>query len=103
MPYAKHVYHVYAIQADDREALHRELAERGIETSVYYPVPLHLQEAYRWLGYRQGDFPVCERLALRILSLPMYPDLAYEDLEHVFCRIGVVAMPDDQGFVKIDN
>ncbi len=83
MPYAEHVFHLYVIQADDREALRRQLADEGIETGVHYPIPLHLQEAYGSLGYRQGDFPVCERLAQRILSLPMYPDLTDEALEHV--------------------
>ncbi len=83
MPYAEHVYHLYVIQADDREALRRQLAGEGIETGLHYPIPLHLQEAYWSLRYRQGDFPVCERLAQRILSLPMYPDLTEEALDHV--------------------
>jgi dTDP-4-amino-4,6-dideoxygalactose transaminase len=83
MPYARHVYHLYVIQADDRETLRRQLAEEGIETGLHYPIPLHLQEAYRSLGYRRGDFPVSERLAERALSLPMYPDLTFEAVEHV--------------------
>jgi dTDP-4-amino-4,6-dideoxygalactose transaminase len=83
MPYARHVYHLYVIQADDRETLRRQLAEQGIETGLHYPIPLHLQEAYRSLGYRRGDFPVSERLAERALSLPMYPDLTFEAVEHV--------------------
>ena len=83
MPYAKHVYHLYVIQAENREALRQHLAEQGIETGLHYPIPLHLQEAYRSLGYRRGDFPVAERLAERALSLPMYPDLTFEAVEHV--------------------
>jgi dTDP-4-amino-4,6-dideoxygalactose transaminase len=83
MPYAKHVYHLYVIQAENREALRRRLAEQDIETGLHYPIPLHLQEAYRSLGYRRGDFPVSERLAERALSLPMYPDLTFEAVEHV--------------------
>jgi dTDP-4-amino-4,6-dideoxygalactose transaminase len=83
MPYARHVYHLYVIQADDRETLRRQLAEQDIETGLHYPIPLHLQEAYRSLGYRRGDFPVAERLAERALSLPMYPDLTFEAVEHV--------------------
>jgi dTDP-4-amino-4,6-dideoxygalactose transaminase len=83
MPYAKHVYHLYVIQADDRVALRQRLAGQGIEAGLHYSIPLHLQEAFRWLGHRQGDFPVCERLAQRILSLPMYPDLTDEALDYV--------------------
>ena len=83
MAYAKHVYHLYVIQAENREALRQHLAEQGIETGLHYPIPLHLQEAYRSLGYRRGDFPVAERLAERALSLPMYPDLTFEAVEHV--------------------
>ena len=83
LAYANHVYHLYVIQADDREVLRKQLAGQGIETGLHYPIPLHLQEAYRSLGYRPGDFPVCERLAQRILSLPMYPELTEEAVEHV--------------------
>jgi len=83
MPYAKHVYHLYVIQADDREALRQHLAEHGVETGLHYPIPLHLQEAYGSLAYSRGSLPVSERLAERILSLPMYPDLAFPDVEHV--------------------
>ena len=83
MPYAKHVYHLYVIQAENREALRRRVTEQDIETGLHYPIPLHLQEAYRSLGYRRGDFPVSERLAERALSLPMYPDLTFEAVEHV--------------------
>ena len=83
MAYARHVYHLYVIQVDDRETLRRQLAERDIETGLHYPIPLHLQEAYRWLGYHRGEFPVSERLAERALSLPMHPDLTFEAVEHV--------------------
>jgi len=83
MPYTKHVYHLYVVQADDREALRQQLAGQGIETGIHYPIPLHLQEAYRSLGYHRGSFPVSEGLAERILSLPMYPDLSGADVEHV--------------------
>jgi dTDP-4-amino-4,6-dideoxygalactose transaminase len=83
MPYANHVYHLYVIQADDRERLRRDLNAAGVETGLHYPGPLHLQEAYKSLGYRQGDFPVCERLADRILSLPMFPDISRQQVEYV--------------------
>jgi dTDP-4-amino-4,6-dideoxygalactose transaminase len=78
-----HVYHLYVIQTDDREALRDFLAQRGIETGLHYPVPLHLQEAYASLGYRAGDFPVTERVTQRILSLPMYPEMSMEAANYV--------------------
>ena len=69
------VYHLYVIRVDQREALQKHLAKSGIGTGIHYPVPLHLQEAYRHLQYPRGSFPVCERVASEILSLPMYPQL----------------------------
>jgi dTDP-4-amino-4,6-dideoxygalactose transaminase len=69
------VYQTFVIRADRRDDLQRFLAGRGVDTRVHYPVPLHLQEAARDLGYGKGDFPVTERLAAQILSLPIYPDL----------------------------
>ena len=83
MPYARHVYHLYVIQVEDREALRQTLAAQDIETGVHYPIPLHLQRAYRNLGYREGDFPVSEHLAQHILSLPMYSELPMENVEFV--------------------
>jgi dTDP-4-amino-4,6-dideoxygalactose transaminase len=74
-PYAKHVYHLFVIRAERRDALQRRLAERGIATGLHYPVPLHLQNAYRHLGLGGGAFPVVERAAETILSLPMFPEL----------------------------
>ena len=73
-----HVYHLYVIQTDRRDALRQHLSEHGIGTGIHYPVPLHLQPAYRDLGYGNGDFPVAEHVADRILSLPMYPELSDE-------------------------
>jgi dTDP-4-amino-4,6-dideoxygalactose transaminase len=75
MDYGRHVYHLYVIQSDNRDALRRQLSDAGIESGLHYPTPLHLQEAYRFLGYKQGDFPVTERVKSRILSLPMYPGI----------------------------
>jgi len=69
------VYQTYVIRADRRDDLQRYLAARGVDTRVHYPVPLHLQLAARELGYVKGDFPVTERLAGEILSLPIYPEL----------------------------
>ena len=79
----RHVYHLYVVQSNQRDDLRAGLTELGIGTGLHYPVPLHLQEAYRSLGYHMGDFPVTEFLADRILSLPMYPELSFERVECV--------------------
>jgi dTDP-4-amino-4,6-dideoxygalactose transaminase len=83
MPYGKHVYHLYIVQLENRDHVKQQLADKGIDTGLHYPVPLHLQEAYRDLGYKKGDFPISERLSLQILSLPMYPGLSIEAAEYV--------------------
>jgi dTDP-4-amino-4,6-dideoxygalactose transaminase len=70
-----HVFHVYAVKARKRDQLAGFLAKKGIQTTVHYPVPLHLQEAYAGRGYRKGDFPVAERTSDEIISLPMHPFL----------------------------
>jgi dTDP-4-amino-4,6-dideoxygalactose transaminase len=71
------------IQTDDRDALRDHLTQRGIETGLHYPIPLHQQEAYASLGYRTGDFPVTEKVTQRIVSLPMYPDMSLEAADYV--------------------
>ena len=81
MPNSKHVYHLYVVQTEDRDGLKQRLAERGIETGLHYPVPLHMQEAYRHLSDK--TFPVAESLARRILSLPMFPTITREQVEYV--------------------
>jgi dTDP-4-amino-4,6-dideoxygalactose transaminase len=75
-PFTRGVYHLYVVRVQDREALQAHLAEAGIGTGIHYPIPLHLQKAYQHLGYKQGDFPVTERVASEIVSLPMFPQLA---------------------------
>lgn len=75
MPYARHVYHVYAIQTPEREQLQKYLAAGQIQTGIHYPYPVHLTPAHADLGYRRGDFPVSEHAAARVLSLPMYPEM----------------------------
>ena len=82
-PDRDHVYHLYVVRTEDRDGLRQHLAEHGIQTGLHYPVPVHLQEAYRGLGYRQGDFPVAERWAARCLSLPMYAELTKTQLDQV--------------------
>ena len=75
-PYAQHVYHIYAIRAQDRDQLIWFLQEKGIQTGIHYPVPIHLQKAYQDLGHGPGDFPVSERIARELISLPMFPELS---------------------------
>ena len=75
-PYAYHVYHQYTIRASKRDNLKQFLLENGIETSVYYPLPLHLQEAYRRQGYTDGSLPESEKASQGVLSLPIYPELS---------------------------
>ncbi|TNF55486.1 DegT/DnrJ/EryC1/StrS family aminotransferase [bacterium] len=70
-----HVYHQYTVRVPRREEIQRVLKEHSISSVVYYPLPLHLQEAFKNLGYGEGDFPVCEAVAKDVLSLPMYPEL----------------------------
>jgi dTDP-4-amino-4,6-dideoxygalactose transaminase len=93
MPYARHVYHVYAIQLPDRERVRGELGARGIQTRVHYPLPVHQQEAYADLGYPTGAFPVSERLARRVLSLPMYPELSDEQARVIADAVRALAAP----------
>lgn len=78
-----HVYHQYTIRVPRRDHVQKFLAARQIGSTVYYPVPLHLQPVYASLGYQRGDFPVAERAADEVLSLPMYPDLRPDQIERV--------------------
>jgi dTDP-4-amino-4,6-dideoxygalactose transaminase len=81
--FAQSVYHLYVIQVDDRDGLQAFLAEKGVGTGLHYPLPLHLQKAYSPMGFKKGDFPVSERTAERLLSLPMYAELTQEQIVHV--------------------
>jgi dTDP-4-amino-4,6-dideoxygalactose transaminase len=86
---ARHVFHCYVIRVGGgrRDALRKALAERNIGTGIHYPVPVHLQEACEFLGYRRGDLPVTERLADEVLSLPMYPELTDDEVELVATEV----------------
>jgi dTDP-4-amino-4,6-dideoxygalactose transaminase len=74
-PSSEHVWHLYVIRTDERDALKEFLGERGIETGIHYPLPIHMQQAFRHLGYPRGSFPVTEAMADQLLSLPMFPEL----------------------------
>lgn len=83
MEYARHVYHLYVVQAEARDFLQQSLSAAGVQTGIHYPIPIHLQRAYAALQYKRGDFPEAERQAARVLSLPMYPELKEEQLVRV--------------------
>jgi len=82
-PEGSHAYHLYVIRTQKREQLREWLAERAISTGIHYPTPLHLQPAYKWIGHREGDFPVAELVARQVLSLPIYPEIASRQIEKV--------------------
>jgi len=73
--WSRAVYHLYVIRAEDRDGMMNHLKKAGISTGIHYPIPLHLQKAYGAMNYRQGDFPVTEKAAAQIVSLPMFPQL----------------------------
>ncbi len=82
-----HIYHVYAVLTDRRDALQTHLAANGVPTLIYYPLPLHLQEVYADQGWKAGDFPVAEATSARILPLPMYPELSDEQVDWVIAKM----------------
>jgi dTDP-4-amino-4,6-dideoxygalactose transaminase len=82
-----HVFHVYAIQTGERDALQKHLNDAGIPTIIYYPLPLHLQRVYANVGYREGDFPMAETLSRRVLPLPIYPELTDAQVDYVIKTI----------------
>jgi dTDP-4-amino-4,6-dideoxygalactose transaminase len=81
--WSRAAYHLYVIRTEDREGLIAHLGKAGIGTGIHYPIPLHRQRAYENLGYKAGDFPVCEKIAAMIVSLPMFPTLTVEQQARV--------------------
>lgn len=79
----KHVFNLYTIMSEKRDEIQRALRERGISSVVYYPLPLHLQRALSFLGYRKGDFPMAEKASKEVLSLPIYPELEDSTIERI--------------------
>jgi dTDP-4-amino-4,6-dideoxygalactose transaminase len=84
----RHVYHVLAIRLDGRDRWRARLQTAGVQTGVHYPIPVHLQPAYRNLGYRAGDFPVSEELARTVLSLPVFPELTQRQIGDIAALLG---------------
>jgi len=82
-PITTHVYHLYVIRVNGRDKLQKHLEQKGISTGIHYPIPLHLQKAYRFKGGKKGDFPISEKRVQKILSLPMYPELTEEKIFYI--------------------
>lgn len=82
-PFTTSVYHLFVVRTSRRDEIQRHLKTRGIETGIHYPISLHLQPAYRYLGYSEGDFPLAEQAAREVLSLPMYPELSKEQISQI--------------------
>ncbi|MDB6172532.1 MAG: DegT/DnrJ/EryC1/StrS aminotransferase [Chthoniobacteraceae bacterium] len=98
--YARHVHHLYAVRVKNREEVIRRLNEREIGCGIHYPIPLHLQEAYKSLNYKRGDFPVAERTSAEFVSLPMFPELTTGQMEVVIQAVKeiVTGLPGHEPF-----
>jgi dTDP-4-amino-4,6-dideoxygalactose transaminase len=94
MPWARHVYHVYTVRANDRDGLQAALAAEGVQTGIHYPVPVHLQPAYADLGYGPGAFPHAEAAARKVLSLPLYPELSADMVAQVAAAVSRAVAKD---------
>jgi len=86
-PRALSIYHLYVLRTEERTALMERLAAGGVASAIYYPVPLHLQKAFRSLGYKVGDFPVAEKACEQALAIPCYPELSFEQQQQIVAII----------------
>ncbi len=87
LEYGRHNYHLYVVRCEQRDWLQQHLADLGVHTLIHYPVPIHLQEAYGWLGMKRGACPVAERCASEVLSLPIFPELTDEEALYVAASV----------------
>ncbi len=87
----RHVYHVYTVRTRERDRHRQMLHDRGVQTGIHYPIPVHLQPAFADLGYEAGDFPHAEAAAREVLSLPMYPEMTPQHIEHVAAAVREMA------------
>jgi dTDP-4-amino-4,6-dideoxygalactose transaminase len=81
--YAKHVYHIYALMAKDRDALHKALTDKGVSSAFHYPIPVHMQECFAHLGYKHGDLPHTEKAAAEEISIPMFAELTNDQIHEI--------------------
>ncbi len=86
-PQFNHVFHLYVIRTKKRDNLSKYLSSKGVSTVMHYPIPIHLQPAYKDLGYKKGSFPITEKLSKEILSLPMYPELKVSEIKYICSQI----------------
>ena len=87
MPGNEHIFHLYIVRVAHRDHVLKALHEAGVGAGVHYPVPMHLQGAFRSLGHKEGEFPVAEKAAKEILSLPLYPQITVEQQERVVAAL----------------
>jgi dTDP-4-amino-4,6-dideoxygalactose transaminase len=87
MPYARHVYHVYAIRSLKRDHLQKSLQAKGIQSGIHYPIPVHLQKAYEDLGYKKDDFPQAEEVSKEVLSIPIFAELTEAQISVILKEI----------------
>jgi dTDP-4-amino-4,6-dideoxygalactose transaminase len=91
MPYARHVFHIYAVRSPNRQAWHDAMLARGVQTGIHYPTPVHLLPAFAELGYKAGDFPHAEKAAQEVLSLPMFGELTLAQVDEVVFALRAVS------------
>jgi len=101
--WSKCVYHLFVVRVENREEAARHLASVGIGTGIHYPIPLHLQNAYRGLGYKKGDFPNSEEAAEHILSLPMYPELQADQQKRVVSELQKLRSSEVQSAMQLKS
>jgi len=99
--YARHVYHLYVVRVRNRDHILQALANRGISCGIHYPIPLHLQKAYAFLGHRKGAFPVSERYAEEFLSLPMFPELTGQQIDMVAQELRTVVCSPKTSYERV--
>lgn len=86
-PEFNHIFHLYVVRVNNRDKLSEYLSKAGIATQMHYPIPIHLQPAYKPLGYKKGEFPIAEKLSSEILSLPMFPELKKNEIKYICKKI----------------
>jgi dTDP-4-amino-4,6-dideoxygalactose transaminase len=98
-----HVYHIYAVRIQDRDGVLQRMAARGVNCAIHYPVPIHLQKAYGFLGLGPGSFPVAEQCAKEFLSLPMYPELTEEQIRFVVDTLKESLLDQEESTLMVEH